>query len=126
MVKTVIRVRNFNSSINFYNNILRFSIKETWTDTGAKGCILQIDNNSYIEIQEINTENSSYISSYSENVQGNKIELQIQVEDIGYWKDLLTHSKWPFRGPDDKTWGSKYLYVNDPDGLSIVFYQEIS
>ena len=111
MVKTVIRVRNFNSSINFYNNILRFSIKETWTDAGAKGCILQIDSNSYIEVQEINPENSLYISSYNENIQNNKIELQIQVEDLGHWENLLTRSKWPFRGPDDKTWGSKYLYV---------------
>ena len=124
-VKTIIRVNDFNSSINFYNNILKFSIIETWNEEEAKGCILQIENTNFIEIQKIKNENKRYHPSYDEKIPANKIELQIRTQDVTSWASILEEAKWPFQGPEKKSWGAEYLYIKDPDGFSIVFYQGI-
>jgi catechol-2,3-dioxygenase len=123
-VKTVIRVSDFNSSIHFYNNILNFSIIETWNEVDAKGCILQIEEASFIEVQKIYGGNKRYHSTYNEKIPGNKIELQIRTHDVANWANILKKASWPFLGPEKKTWGAEYLYIKDPDGFSIVFYQE--
>ncbi len=116
-VKTIIRVSDFNRSIHFYNNILKFLIIETWNEGDAKGCILKIENTSFIEIQKIDSTNKRYHPSYNEKIPANKIELQIRTQDMAILTSSLNGAKWPFQGPEKKPRGTEYLYTKDPRWL---------
>ena len=126
-VKTVIRTKDFTASKKFYSEILGLKIVEEYNgEKGVKGCILrfgQSESNSFIEISAINSDHYYFDSSFGKNIENDKIDLQIKTNSIDYWENYLK-GKWEARGPVDRPWGSRYLYLRDPDGLQIIIYQE--
>ena len=127
-LKTVIRTKNFDLSTSFYTQILNLNIIEEYNDgDGAKGIILSIGqgNNGLIEISEILAINKSFQSNFNEEVKSDKISLQIKTDDIEFWS-LNLKNRYEFTGPILKPWGASYLYLRDPDGIQIIFYQEDS
>lgn len=127
-LKTVIRTKDYDVSKLFYTQILNLNIIEEYNDcNGVKGIILSIDkgNNGLIEISEILEVNESFQSNFNEEVKSDKISLQIKTDDIEFWS-LNLKSRYEFTGPILKPWGAYYLYLRDPDGIQIVFYQEAS
>ncbi|MEQ8358074.1 MAG: VOC family protein [Cytophagales bacterium] len=128
-LKTVIRTKNLKVSKEFYTQILNLIIVEEYNDgDGSKGCIMRIgdqNSNAFIELSEIDSEHYYYQDSFSNNVQSDKIDLQIKTNDVNHWAAWL-NEKWEVRGPVLRPWGSQYLYLRDPDGLQIIIYQEKS
>lgn len=126
-VKTVIRTKDFEASKKFYSEILGLKIVEEYSEEkGVQGCILRIGKNSsssFIEISAIHPDHYYFNSSFGKNIENDKIDLQIKTNSIDYWENYLK-GKWKARGPVDRPWGSRYLYLRDPDGLQIIIYQE--
>ncbi len=126
-VKTVIRIKDFKASKKFYSEILGLKIVEEYNgEKGVQGCILRIgesSSSSFIEISAIDADHYYFDNSYSKDIESDKIDLQIKTNSIDYWENYLK-GKWKARGPVDRPWGSRYLYLRDPDGLQIIIYQE--
>ncbi len=47
----------------------------------------------------------------------NKISIQLRTDNVSYWADRLQEN-WKVRGPVLRPWGSQYLYLLDPDGIT--------
>jgi catechol 2,3-dioxygenase-like lactoylglutathione lyase family enzyme len=126
-LKTVIRTKDFVASKKFYTQILNLKIVEEYDgEKGVRGCIFRIgrqDNNAFLEISEIDMDHYYFDTSFNKNIKNDKIDIQIKTDSIGYWADHLK-GRWKVEGPVDRPWGSKYLYLRDPDGLQIIIYQE--
>jgi len=126
-VKTVIRTRDFDESKNFYSHFLNLTIVEEYDDkNGSRGCILGFSgkmNNAFIEISEIKSSHSIYQPAFDRRLDHDKIGIQIKTNSVDYWTEKL-NEVWETEGPIDKPWGSKYLYLRDPDGINIIIYQE--
>ncbi len=126
-LKTTIRVKDFETSKMFYTTILNCKIVEEYDDNnGSRGCILRIgseESNAFVEISEIEPKHDCFNSSFKKDFLNDKIDLQIKTNSIEYWAEKL-QNLWKVRGPIDRPWGSKYLYLRDPDGLQIIIYQE--
>ncbi len=126
-LKTTIRVRDFDASIQFYSSVLQFNIVEEYDDeNGSRGCILRIgseESNAFIEVSEIEPKHSYFNPSFKKPFLNDKIDLQIKTGSMEFWVERL-QKLWKARGPVDRPWGSKYLYLKDPDGLQIIIYEE--
>ncbi|MDH7447039.1 VOC family protein [Aquimarina sp. 2201CG14-23] len=124
-LKTVIRTKNYDASKHFYTQILKLSIAEEYSSEN-RGCILRFgdkNSNAFLEISEIKEGHYYFQQSFSRKIENDKIDIQIKTNNIAYWSEHL-HKKWKAKGPIDRPWGSKYLYVRDPDELQIIIYQE--
>jgi len=127
-LKTVIRTRDFETSVSFYTQLLNLEMIEDYKDEdGVKGVILQIgkSNNAFIEISEIVKTNMNFQSSFAQKVKSDKVSLQIETSDIKSWSSKLK-DKCEFKGPVLKPWGYYYLYLRDPDGIQIIIYQKVN
>jgi len=126
-LKTVIRTSDFNRSKEFYVSFLNLKILEEYDDeNGSRGCILGLsteNNNALIEISEIKATHDFYQPAFDRTIDNDKIEIQIRTNSVDYWTDRL-NNVWETKGPIDRPWGSRYLYLRDPDGIRIVIYQE--
>jgi catechol 2,3-dioxygenase-like lactoylglutathione lyase family enzyme len=126
-LKTVIRTRDFSTSKHFYSEILQLRMDEEYDDgNGSKGIIFRIgseNSNALIEVSEISQDHDYYQPGFDNSFLDNKASIQIRTDNIDYWAKRL-HEKWQARGPILRPWGSQYLYVEDPDGLQIIIYQE--
>ena len=126
-LKTVIRTSNFDRSKNFYCSFLDLKIVEEYDDeNGSKGCILRFPaekNNALIEISEIKPSNDFYQPAFDRTIANDKIEFQIKTNSVDYWTERL-NKVWKTQGPFDRPWGSRYLYLRDPDGIHIIIYQD--
>ncbi|MEW7278673.1 VOC family protein [Aquimarina sp. 2201CG1-2-11] len=127
--KTVIRTKNFTASVDFYTQLLKLTLIENYNDgDGSQGAILRLgpeDSNAFIEISEIDKTHSYYQEPFGEELQNDKIDIQLKTNDVTYWENRL-EGKCKMRGPVLRPWGSYYLYIRDPDGLQIIIYQEKS
>lgn len=126
-LKTVIRTSDFVRSKNFYIGILDLKIEEEYDDeNGSRGCILKLStdkSNALIEISEIKPSHDFYQPAFDKNIDNDKIGIQIRTNSVDYWTERL-NKVWETNGPIDRPWGSRYLYLRDPDGINIIIYQE--
>jgi hypothetical protein len=51
------------------------------------------------------------------------MDLQVLTSDVDYWANKLK-GRISIRGPVDRPWGAKYLYLHDPDNLKAIICQE--
>ena len=127
-LKTAIRTRDLEAAKAFYTQILDLEIEEEFDDgNGSRGCILRIgppQSNAFLELSEISQAHSYYQRAFSEKLENDKIDLQIRTLNVDYWASRLKESSWEAWGPADRPWGSRYLYLKDPDGLQIIIYEE--
>ncbi len=119
-LKTVIRTKNFEKAKKFYNEILNLTIVEEYDDgSGSRGCIMGFNkenNNAFIEISEIKSTHSYYQPAFDRSLDNDKVDIQIKTDSIDYWVEKL-NKIWETRGPIKRPWGSRYLYLRDPDGV---------
>ena len=125
--KTVIRTRDFAIAKHFYTEILALHIVEEYDDgNGSKGCIMgfsQDENNAFLEISEIKPTHSYYQPAFSRSIDNDKVDIQIKTHSVDFWAEKLS-TLWETRGPIKRPWGSRYLYLRDPDGIHIIIYEE--
>lgn len=121
-LKTVIRTKDFQASCAFYKDILGLRVVTSWHESQDRGCIFELAENARIEISKIDPAHQYYQSLFSEEATL-KIDLQLATNDLQGWAKRLKE-KWECRGPVDRPWGSKYLYLKDPDGVQIIIYDK--
>lgn len=125
-LKTVIRTKNFEDSKKFYNELLNLNVVEEYDDeNGSKGCIMSFgfESHAFVEISEIKSTHSYFQPAFTRTVDNDKIDIQIKTESVDFWAEKLK-GIWKTRGPVERPWGSRYLYLRDPDGVHIIIYQE--
>ena len=124
-LKTVIRCADFASSLHFYSHILGLTLIDEWEETGGRGCILAFarsQDEGYLEIYEMSSDNPRYQPSFSAPFQHDKIDLQLRTDSLDEWVDTLRET-WPFEGPEELPWGQRWIKLRDPDDLLIAIYE---
>ncbi len=114
-LKTRIETPLFEESRVFYTKHLGMKVLESWDEKGDKGVILGLGSSAqgeaYLEI------------AYVESLTPYKgVSLQFRVRDIDSVAKKL-RGRLEFRGPEERPWGSKYLYLEDPSGIQVILYE---
>ena len=114
-LKTRIETPFFQESIAFYSEHLGMTVLDTWDDNGDKGVILGLgasaQGEAFLELGYVET---------AKTYEG--LSLQFRVHDLGVIVDKLS-GHVEFRGPVERPWGSKYLYLQDPTGIQVIVYE---
>jgi predicted enzyme related to lactoylglutathione lyase len=110
-IKTRLDTAKFDESMVFYLEIIGLPLVTSWDDDGDKGAIFGT-NGGYIELG--GTDEPVAFSS--------ALSLQFRVDDIDAFAASIAN-KWPFEGPVDRPWGSRYLYLTDPNGVAVIVFQ---
>ena len=124
-LKTTIRTRNFEASCGFYENILGLPKVEGWQENHDRGAIYGFGpNGSYglLEISQIDSAHENFQPEFREPA-SLKIDLQMATNDLEAWVARL-QGKWEFKGPVGRPWGSRYVYLMDPDQVQIIIYED--
>ena len=123
--KCVIRCRNYQSSRQFYHDILELYVLEEWTEAEGRGCIFGFDETGaggQFEIYEMSPQDPRYDAAFAEPLSGDKIDIQLKTSSLARWIAVLT-DVWPFEGPDTTPWGHRWLKLRDPDHLLVAIYE---
>ena len=99
----------------FYTKYLGMKVLDSWDESGDKGVILGLGSSAqgeaYLEI------------AYAETPKSHEgISLQFRVRDLDAVAKKL-RGKLQFRGPEERPWGSRYLYLEDPSGIHVILYE---
>ena len=113
-LKTKITTARLAETRDFYVMCLGMRLVEEWREEDDVGCILALacdDRHALLEIYE---------GSEAHDFAG--ISLQFRTDDLAGFKALLPTGT-EVRGPVDRPWGSTYLYLTDPNGISVVVFE---
>ncbi|NNE67112.1 MAG: VOC family protein [Pyrinomonadaceae bacterium] len=113
-LKTKISTPIYDETLDFYKTLFGMSVVEEWDSPDDKGVILSFADGrdeAFIEI---------YYSSETHDFSG--LSLQFKVEDLDSFCSTLP-DELEKRGPVPRTWGSRYLYLKDPSGVSVIVYE---
>ncbi len=114
-LKTRVETSLFQESAAFYSELIGMTILESWNEADDKGIILGLcrpgEVAAYLELAPVDN-----VRVYE------GLSLQFRVSDISATADRL-HGKVEFRGPEKKPWGSTYIHLKDPTGISVVLYE---
>ena len=114
-IKTRIDTDKFAETRAFYVDILGLEVLAEWDDGNDKGCILGFSASGSTGFLEIGRAETSAVGIEA-------LSLQFRVPDIAAFAKSLA-GKWPFEGPVTRPWGSTYLYLDDPNGISIIIFE---
>lgn len=109
-LKTKITTPFYQETRAFYEDIIGFKLVEAWEGETDTGCIYEIATGSHLEIYKGDAAGLSGLS------------LQFRVENLADFQHSL-NGKWPTKGPEDRPWGSKYLFLTDPAGVSLIVFE---
>jgi len=114
-LKTRLETPFLQESIAFYTEYLRMTVLESWDENGDKGVILglgdSVEGEAFLELAYVDA--SKTYAGFS---------LQFRVDNhAGIAERLRGH--WAFRGPEERPWGSTYLYMEDPSGVQVIVYE---
>ena len=115
-LKTRIHCRDFDSSLAFYGEVLGLRLVRQWHSGSDRGAIFALGEqpgDAYLELGED--------SQLPQRPESGSLSLQLQVADCAETA-LRLKERWPCRGPVDRPWQSRYLYLQDPDGLQVILF----
>lgn len=114
-LKTRIETPLISESRDFYTKYLGMKVLDSWNEKNDKGVILGLGSSTqseaYLEIAYVETPKS---------YEG--ISLQFRVKEIDSVAKKL-RGQLKFRGPEERLWGSTYLYLEDPTGIQVILYE---
>lgn len=114
-LKTRIETPFLQESIAFYTELLGMVVLESWDDNDDKGVILGLGTSAqaeaFLELAYVDAP-KSYTG----------MSLQFRVRDLAVVAESL-RGHWAFRGPEERPWGSTYLYMKDPTGVQVILYE---
>jgi catechol 2,3-dioxygenase-like lactoylglutathione lyase family enzyme len=99
---------------DFYVSYLGMRVVEEWREENDAGCILAFPGEpreAYLEI---------YLGAAGPGFAS--LSLQFRTDDLEGFRALLPHCI-NVRGPVARPWGSTYLYLTDPNGISVIVYE---
>jgi catechol 2,3-dioxygenase-like lactoylglutathione lyase family enzyme len=114
-IKTRIETDRFEETLRFYTRIVGLNQLETWGQDGeGAGAIFGTggkDASGFLEI------------GYSDNPKiVDHALLQFRTTRIDEFLQRI-EGKWAHSGVSEKTWGSKYVYLRDPNGLKVIVFE---
>ncbi len=112
-LKTKIITPRLAQTCEFYVNCLGMRVVEEWQEADDVGCILALANDGREALLEI------YEGKQAEGFSG--LSLQFRTEDLLAFRASLP-AAIECRGPVARPWGSTYLYLTDPNGISVVVF----
>ena len=124
-VKVAIRCGDYDASRAFYTTILGLRIVEEWDQPEGKGFIVALGAKGaggFVEVMQVPADSPQYVDAFAEPTVSDKIDLQLRTTSVDQWATLL-RGRWPFRGPEDRPWGHRYLWLRDPDQVQIVLFE---
>jgi catechol 2,3-dioxygenase-like lactoylglutathione lyase family enzyme len=113
-LKTKITTPFLEATRDFYESLFTMEVVEAWSEPDDRGVILGFVGGPREAVLEI------YDDSRRHDFSG--ISLQFKVEDIERFVSAIP-STYEFRGPVERPWGSKYVYLTDPNGISVIVYE---
>lgn len=116
-LKTKIVTARLTETRDWYVDLLGLSIVEEWDEPNDKGCILGLSRSSGEALLEIYEGKSSF------DYDGLSLQFRVDAVDAFRARDIC---RFPSSGPVDRSWGSRYLYFSDPNGIRIIVYSSSS
>lgn len=102
---------------DWYCDLFQLEVLEEWNEPDDRGCILRVlgaAGDAYLEI---------YHGDAALNFDG--LSLQFRVDDVKTFT-VPNDERFACRGPEDRPWGSQYLFFSDPNGVSVVVFSGTS
>ena len=112
-LKTKLRTPQFDQTRDWYRDLLRLEVLEEWDEPGDRGCILGLagaDGEAFLEIYHCEDQPSF-----------TGLSLQFRVDDV-HALVVPDEERFAHKGPVDRPWGSKYLFFDDPNHVSVVVF----
>lgn len=113
-LKTKITTPKLVETRDFYMRLFGMAVAEEWDSEGDKGVILAFKDGREEAFLEI------YDSAEVHDFSG--LSLQFKAEDLDNFAANLAPDV-ARRGPVERPWGSRYLYLTDPNGVAIIVYE---
>lgn len=113
-LKTKIVTAKLAETRSFYETLFGLVAIEEWNEPGDVGCILAFPGDRGGALLEI------YLGQQAADYSG--IGLQFRTTDLLGFQRALPENL-PVRGPIDRPWGSRYLFLTDPNGIAVVVYE---
>jgi len=113
-LKTKITTARLAETADFYITCFGMRLVEEWREENDVGCILALaagGDEALLEIYE-----GPQPSDFS------ALSLQFRTEDLSAFCASLPAGV-KARGPTHRPWGSTYLYLKDPNGISVIVYE---
>jgi catechol 2,3-dioxygenase-like lactoylglutathione lyase family enzyme len=121
-IKTVIRCMDYTRSRHFYVDVLGLPLTAEWDEPRGRGGMVALGEDGLIEIDQMTAADPRDQPAFHQPVSSDKLELQIQTDDLDAWALRLTGA-WPFDGPITMPWGERRLILRDPDGVLVSICQ---
>ena len=112
-LKTKIVTPRLEETRDWYRDLFELELLEEWDEPHDRGCILGIGGESGRAFLEI------YYAPAEGQFDG--LSLQFRVEDIDSFL-VPPDERFTHRGPEDRPWGSRYLFLTDPNGISVIVF----
>jgi len=116
-LKTKIITPQLVETRDWYRDLLGLAVLEQWDEQNDKGCILGFGGPNSEALVEI------YFGEAQADFSG--LSLQFRVDDVDLL-DIPDEPRFARRGPEDRQWGSRYLFLTDPNGISVVLFSGTS
>ena len=116
-LKTKVTTSRFEETRDWYRDLFGLEILEEWDEPGDKGCILGFGDEKGEALLEI------YAGQGAVDFSG--LSLQFRVADVDRFV-VPDQPRFAPRGPEDRLWGSRYLFLTDPNGISVVIFSGAS
>ena len=114
VLKTKITTPRLAETRDFYMACLGMRVVEEWREKDDVGCILALPGAGSEVLLEI------YEGSVAGGFDG--LSLQFRTEDLASFTTMLPPGT-ETRGPVERPWCSTYLYLTDPNGISVVVFE---
>lgn len=130
-LKPELYVSDFQKSLEFYTDILGFTVEYQRSDPSFAFLSYQ---GSQIMIQELDpNEDKAFITGTYEYPLGRGINFQINTDDVEQLAESLKSNNYPLRRDLQDSWykkgnilsGCRQILVQDPDGYLLRFSQDI-
>lgn len=116
-LKTKITTSRFDETRDWYRDLLHLQILEEWDEPDDRGCILGLGGSAREALLEV------YFGEAPADFSG--LSLQFRVTDVDRFP-IPSEPRFATRGPEDRPWGSRYLFLTDPNGISVVIFSGTS
>ena len=112
-LKTRIITPLYEETLAFYAGLPGLALVEQWDEPGDKGAILSFADGAEEAFLEI------YPGPRPADFSG--LSLQFRTGDADAFRAAVAQD-YACEAPVDRPWGSRYLYLSDPNGIRIIVY----